>query len=445
MRLPQRPPDFQRLIRELRDSGDRMEEVLGVSRESAGDGKYLHWDGLRHRKPPRGLTHREWWLALKLARSGFLKQIPLKDKAGKPFRFGLPDPAPEHLHAIDRDAGGRIEMAEQPITDPNTRDRYIARSLVEEAITSSQLEGAATVRLVAREMLRSGRLPKDNDERMIRNNYAAMQRVRQTGKGLLSPGLLLELHQILTDETLDNPDAVGRFRRPDENVDVSDMYNQGFHSPPNAKDLPGRIQAMCDFANEETPGFFIPPVVRSIVLHFWLAYDHPFVDGNGRTARAVFYWSMLRHGHRLCEFISISEIIKKGPTRYSMAFLHTETDDNDLTYFILYHLDIVREAIRELHRYIAKTTEETRRIERLIRRSTSLNHRQLALMSHAIRSPEAEYTIHSHKTSHRVVYQTARTDLLSLVRMGLLEERKVGRTFYFTPVSDLEQRLRGLA
>jgi Fic family protein len=62
-----------------------------------------------------------------------------------------------------------------------------------------------------------------------------------------------------------------------------------FHTPPPAAELPARLEAMCDFANSKTPDTFIHPVVRGIFLHFWLAYDHPFVDGNGRTARALFY------------------------------------------------------------------------------------------------------------------------------------------------------------
>src|SRR5205814_10028127 len=59
------------------------------------------------------------------------------------------------------------------------------------------------------------------------------------------------------------------------------------------------------------------PMVRSMILHFWLAYDHPFVDGNGRTARALFYWSMLRNGYWMFEYITISKIILSGPDRKS--------------------------------------------------------------------------------------------------------------------------------
>ncbi len=52
--------------------------------------------------------------------------------------------------------------------------------------------------------------------------------------------------------------------------------------------------------------FFIHPVIRAILLHFMLAYDHPFVDGTGRTARALFYWSMAHQGYWLMDFISIT-------------------------------------------------------------------------------------------------------------------------------------------
>ena len=102
----------------------------------------------------------------------------------------------------------------------------------------------------------------------------------------------------------------------------------------SASNCTERMGLMCDFANSKTPEGFVHPVLRSIILHFWLAYDHPFVDGNGRVARALFYWSMLRHGYWLFEFVSISQIILKAPVKYGRAFLYTETDDNDLTYFI---------------------------------------------------------------------------------------------------------------
>ncbi|MGB2820543.1 MAG: Fic family protein, partial [Phycisphaerae bacterium] len=172
-------------------------------------------------------------------------------------------------------------------------------------------------------MIRSNRKPRNRSEQMILNNYRAMQRVRSLTDKALTPGLLLELHRSLTAKTLDDPSAVGRFRTADEPVEVATPYNEVLHTPPPAEQLETRLKALCDFANEGTPTYFVHPVIRSVILHFWLAYDHPFVDGNGRCARALFYWSMLRRRYWLCEFISISQIIKRAPARYGRAFLYT--------------------------------------------------------------------------------------------------------------------------
>ena len=222
------------------------------------------------------------------------------------------------------------------------------------------------------------------------------------------------------------------------------MYGEVFHEPPAAEQLPERMSLMCDFANSNTPKGFIHPVLRSIILHFWLAYDHPFIDGNGRVARALFYWSMLRHGYWLFEFVSISQIILKAPAKYGRAFLYTETDDNDLTYFILQQLNVIHRAMKELHSYIERKTAALQAVERRLHGITVLNHRQQALISHALRHPHQRYTFSSHQMSHNVVYQTARTDLLDLEQRGLLVGQKVGRTWYFKPVADIEERLAKL-
>src|SRR5205807_4829119 len=158
------------------------------------------------------------------------------------------------------------------------------------------------------------------------------------------------------EKTLDDPSAAGRFRKPAEKIFLGTADGEVFHDPPHSEELPKRLRLMCDFANEETPDYFIHPVIRAIILHFWLAYDHPFVDGNGRTARALFYWSMLRSRYWLFEFISISNILRKAPIKYGRSFLYTETDDNDLTYFIVAQTKVIRRAIDELHAYIDRKT-----------------------------------------------------------------------------------------
>ncbi len=175
-----------------------------------------------------------------------------------------------------------------------------------------------------------------------------------------------------------------------------------------------------------------------------IGYDHPFADGNGRTARALFYWAMARSGYWLMEFLSISQFLRKAPRQYVQAYLHTETDRNDTTYFVLHQLDVIRRAIDGLHDYLARKTEELRELTRLLGRGwlrERLNHRQAALLTHALRHPGETYRLARHQAVHNVVYQTARVDLLELERLGLLEKTKQGNAFAFHAVDDLEQRL----
>ncbi|NLF07479.1 MAG: Fic family protein [Pirellulaceae bacterium] len=420
--------------------------MLTAASSSTPNNEYLHWDKLLRKNPPTGLTHMEWWWGIKLHRRTGSKSIPLHSTSNKNFWFGLPDPIPAILHEIDLRAGGTIQVPRQ-ITNPDMKDRYYVGSLIEEAITSSQIEGAVTTRQVAKDMIRSGRKPSDRSERMILNNFITMRRIGELKDRPLTGDLVFEIHRLITEDTLENPIAAGRMRLNDESekVVVDDMYGEVYHTPPSAAELPARLKAMCDFANGKTPAVFVHPVLRSIILHFWLAYDHPFLDGNGRTARALFYWSMLRHNYWLFEFISISPIILKAPSRYQLAFLHTETDDCDLTYFILYHLDVIQKAIRHLHAYIKRKTEQVQQLEASLRGAAALNHRQRALISHALRHPRQTYTIESHRLSHNIVYETARKDLHELAERNLLNAVKVGKEWHFTPTDNLEGRLSQLS
>jgi Fic family protein len=412
-------------------------------------GRYLHWDELRYREPPKGLSRDEWWATVILSRVSLMQNLPLLDTQGKPFRFATPSPVLIDLHHIDRDAAGQIHTtAGEPLReDPN---RYLMSSLIEEAITSSQLEGASTTRQVAAAMLRTGRKPRDHSEKMIFNNYRAMEHLRSLKTEVLTPDHILELHHILTEDTLDNPEDTGRLRQSDDVQVIDSRDNTVLHAPPTFTELPERLARLCAFANADESSLpFVHPVLRAILLHFMFGYDHPFVDGNGRTARALFYWSMARSGYWLMEYTSISHILCRAPARYMRSYLHTETDGNDTTYFLLHQLNTIRRAIAALHEYLDRKVREQKETERLLSASTRLrtrfNHRQVSLLTHALRNTGEGYRVDAHQRSHNVVYQTARNDLLELHQAGLLEKAKQGNAHVFFAPADLRDRLAAMA
>lgn len=411
------------------------------------NGHYLHWDDLRYRTPPEGLSHEGWWLGIRMARTALAQPLPFTDKDGKPFTFGVPEPVQIHLHHVDQDAAGQIRSPGE--VTPERRDEYLVRSLMEEAVTSSQLEGASTTRRVAVAMLREGRKPKDQSERMIFNNFRTMQAIQTFRNEPITVERLLELHRMIAEGTLAEPSRPGCFRSSDDIRVVDTTDGTILHQPPDHRELPARMALLCAFANgSENERPFVHPVIRAILLHFMIGYDHPFEDGNGRTARALFYWSMLRSGYWLTEFLTISRVLKEAPAQYGRAYLFTETDDGDTTYFILHQLETIRKAIAGLHEYLARKAKEQQSVERLLAVSPALrgklNHRQRALLAHALKHPDTGYRIDAHQRSHGIVYETARMDLLELEKLGFLTMFKEGRAYVFSAPSDLAARLRAL-
>jgi len=407
-------------------------------------GRYVHWDKLRHLPLPDDLeSSEEWWCLIKLARGVAYQALPLRDKYGQPMNVCLPSELQESLHWLDIHAAGQL-VGGQGVANPHQRNTYLIRSLVDEAISSSQLEGASTTRNAAKDMIRQGRDPRDKSERMILNNYEAMQFIREVGEEELTPSIVFELHKLVTKDTLDDNSA-GDLRTADDDIYVVDEIGEVLHTPPDAEQLASRLQGLCDFANGKRDNGFLHPVVRAIVLHFMLAYDHPFVDGNGRTARALFYWAMRKAGYWLMEFISISGIIQESKVQYGMAFLHCETDENDLTYFIVHQMEVIRKAIDRLHKYLEERQAGLVEAEQMLRYSSNLkgklNFRQLSILRHALNNPRSIYTIDEHRRSHDISYETSRRDLSHMVKLKLLEQLRQGKTLMFMSPSDLVHRL----
>ncbi|MSU76611.1 MAG: Fic family protein [Gemmataceae bacterium] len=385
---------------------------------------------------------------VKFSRAGPAFKIGLlTDVHGRPFTFRLPGSVLELLHLIDTNLGGSVQSPWPELESEADQQRYLISSLCEEAIASSEIEGAVVTRKEAKEMLLQNRKPKDRDQQMIVNNFRTIQMLNGRKNEKMTVELLQEIQRELTENAIDDPRDCGRFRRSDESIKVWDEEDQqALHIPPPAEKLAERLRCLCQFANNNgtKQGEFIHPVVRAIVLHFWLAYDHPFVDGNGRTARALFYWSMLRNRYWLVEYLTISSIIRQHPKKYARAYLDTEQDENDLTYFLFYHLTTIEQSIRAFQKYLAKKVEEKKRLSRTLL-PAMFNERQQAVLVEAQREVGATFSYESHARLCKVTPQTARADLLELEKLGLLVGNRKGRRFNFVAASDLASRLRKIA
>jgi len=406
------------------------------------EGHYLYWDKFKWRIKAEDDAKKAWW-ATKFNRTIDRKYLTLFDKKNEVFSFCIPDAIQAKLFQI-------LSLAGKGVVPQNSiKEQYLISSLVmEEAISSSQLEGASTTRKIAKEMLVAKKKPQNDDEQMIVNNYLLMKEVQRVKNEALSTDMILEFHRIATQSTEDNGNVAGELRKSNDIV-IMDRDDNVLHQPPSFDSLPQRLFELCYFANEEHNGVnntaFINPIVKAIILHFMVGYDHPFSDGNGRTARAIFYWFMLKQGFDYFEYISISKLLKKAPKQYSMAYLYSEIDDNDLTYFINYQVDIILRAIDELLLYLQEKSEAFEEITEFLKDSSlseKLNFTQKDIIKKAIQSPGRIFTAIEISVDYDISANTARKYLNELVKYKILIGSKDGRLVTYIAPANLHNILQ---
>lgn len=398
--------------------------------------KYLYWDKAKHYSIPHGLTPEESWTAIRAMRTLFSRDTFLLQENGEPFTFlTLPESEKWH-HRIDTAIGGNLFASFSTFSEQK-KQKFLMNGIIEEAIASSQLEGANTSRKVAKKMILEKREPRNKGERMIINNYRAMQLIEEDYKNKeLSVDFLLELHRIISDRDNDIPQQErGRFRTDEDEVVVVDSSKQMIaHIAPNSKFMNKEILRLITYANDQDGDVFTHPIIKAIFLHFWIGYLHPFTDGNGRIARALFYWYLLKKGYWGVSFLPISKVIKKSPIQYGKAYIYTEQDDGDLTYFYDYHIRKIMIALDEFDAYVKRKIIENKEIDKRVGKDILLNDRQKQLLHYLLSEDDSFTTMTSYGAIYNVSRVTALKDLSKLENAGYLTSKRIGkeRRYYLT-------------
>ncbi len=443
MKTPEPAPKWEDFSQEEKNQANKLlfsGELKSLLQDA--NKEYLYWDKFKYFQFPKNVDPRLAWVCLKFDRQANSRDLPLKNKHENDFCFWQPNKVQEDLHHIDSYLRGFISTNENVINQ-ETQEAYLARSLMEEAISSGILEGAATTRQQAKAMLVSGKKPESHAEKMIHNNYVTIESLNLLKDQALSVELLHDVHRKITRDTLNNEAASGRFRTiEDGNITVISAQEETLHVPPPPEEIEKRMQDLVDFANsKKLDGSFIHPTVKAIILHFMIGYIHPYVDGNGRVARALFYWFMLKMGYWQVQYMPISRYFLKAQAQYARAYLYAEIDDSDLTYFIVYNLKAIRNSIEDFTQYISRKQSELSSLSQKLKDHPDLNNRQITLLKHSLMNPGYMYSIQKHKNYHGVTYQTARMDLLKLAEKSMADQRKLGRAFYFVVKEEIRRQL----
>lgn len=413
----EQPPRFsqQELAKVLFDKSQKNNEPLKALIDKINE-EYEYWDSVKYKKIPDGCTSaQELWARVKASR--ITTTIYTWEKYA--VAFGLTNKMQRMCHEFDMNFGG--SWGNSAVISSENRERYLIGSLMEEAIFSSQMEGAATTRKVAKEMLRKKMTPKDRSQQMIANNYQTIRFIVDNKETPLTPELVFHIHYLMTEKTLESPEDAGRLRTNDNVVVEDGITHEVVHTPPPYQELPEFVEELCRYFNETDAKVFVHPIIRGIIIHFMIAYMHPFVDGNGRTARALFYWYMLKQGYWLMEYMSVSRVIASSKKSYEKAYQYVESDFMDVGYFIMYNLKVLDKAFKQLQAYIKKKQDE-KMLANTFLQLGDINERQAQIIRMFIDNPNEVLTVKDVQAKFLITPTTAKSDLMGLVQRGLLAE-----------------------
>ncbi|MBR5677377.1 MAG: Fic family protein [Paludibacteraceae bacterium] len=413
-------PDFQSLVRRINND-------------------YLYWDKAKYHRP-EDVDPAVFWTAIKFLR---LARIQTLQFGGFTFSYSLTDRMQSLLNQFDMNFGGMLNSAS--IIPEQDKQMYLVSSIMEEAIASSQMEGANTTRKVAKEMLRKQQTPENKDQQMILNNYETIRYISEHKDEAFSVPNIKIIHSYISRGTLDDEQMEGTFRTSDDVVVQNAITGTVVHTPPAFAQIEPMLEDLCAFANDDSMENFIHPIIKAIIIHFMLAYIHPFVDGNGRTARSLFYWYMIKKGYWLTEYLSISRVIYKSKAGYEKAYIYTEADMNDISYFIHYNLLAMQKAYEQLKEWLEEQSKKRKSIERF-RTIEGINDRQIHLLRLFMENHNMDMRVKEVATRFNVTPHTARTDLQHLAELGLLHEIAIDKkTKAYVRTAGFEDILDGLS
>ncbi|KEY57304.1 Fic family protein [Serratia sp. DD3] len=432
-------------------NSDNLLETIKLMSVVDDKGRYLHWDDIskRIRVKEKAIAH---WSLIKMARKGVLRQVPALGDAFQNITFFTLLPSMQKACSlIDR------TCTEAGLNDLISRisipGYYLDDFINEESIASSQLEGASTTHAVAKKMLLENRSGRNESEKMILGNRRLMTLAWESRFDEMSLALLLTFHEEATQGIDDDKYHPGKIRKTND-VWVGGRDGEVVHQPPDAEilgDLLDKYIKWINFSHDEgiSPQDYLHPVVKACIMHFGLGFLHPFNDGNGRVARAMCYWYLFKHGYDAFIYISISQLLKEAPIQYGEAYMKTETDNQDVTYFVDYQCRVLERAVNGLIDHVRTVAGKLREFDTWVFTSgirRKMPDIQQTIINMVVMAPGESFTVKSFAERAGVSEAASRIHLEKLAEVGILLKQGGGgsRPVHYLPKTSFDKMKKAL-
>jgi Fic family protein len=380
--------------------------------------RYVPLDDIKYRIESLGYKKDDWKeLRLNIEKHRKLASVPFfVDSMEKKFWFFPSDSIIKKVNDVEHIGNKLFDKIE---SKSNFKDEFLINAKIEEAITSAIYEGANSTRAKAKQLIASNQKPKNKDEWMIVNNYNAMKWIKENSYKAISTDLIQDIHAIVTTNTLSGDDAAfsGKFR----NDTVYIGNHVGIEYGKINEVLNETIKLCVD--NKR----YLHGLVKGILLHYFIAHVHPFFDGNGRTARTLFYFKSMKNDLKFVELLSVSAYLKNNGNRYEKAFDNVVNNQYDLTYFVDFCLDSLLTALKRVEdkiKYLFKISD--------IQKEYNLTNTQIMLLQKLALNKFVTISSNEYSKERGRTREIGRKELKDLFKKKFLIEKKQGKKLVYS-------------
>lgn len=350
---------------------------------------------------------------IKILKTTYYESIPLKDFAGRKLCY------------LGSATGINLKAVKLLYTAQNKS--YGMSAVENEIISTSAIENIDFNRDSVRKIMK-GYAPKDEEENRIFGLKKGFDFISNKENKITEENIY-KLYAMAIGDFLEEENKLkkGNYYRHDTVYVVSDVVE---HSGIDYKKLPDYMNALVEFINDDDN---INDLLKAAIIHFYIAYLHPYFDGNGRMARMLHLWFLIQKGYETTLFVPFSSYIEKSRKKYYNAFTLIEdnkkySDVIDITPFLLYFIQNVYDKIVN-----EKHSDDTLEKYKTVLETGNITAKEAELWSFVLSAyPGATFTTKQlEKDFGNAAYATIRSFVLKFESLELLTAVKMkNKVFY---------------
>ena len=264
------------------------------------------------------------------------------------------------------------------------------------------------------------------DKKEVLNYLNVLNNIDKLTKGnSICENDILNIHRLVTKDTLDNPDDCGVYRN--RYVVVGNRFTgKVFFRPPQNKDVPSLIKDLVQWINSEGSKE-LEPVIEAGIVHYEFVRIHPFIDGNGRTARVLATFILYQLGFDTKQFFCLDDYYDSDRQAYYRALQNVDQNILDITNWLEYFVEGVNVSIQAVKQRVIRLSSE--RLRKTKRGQIALTEKQMKIVEFI--NQNGKITNKDIRNIFIISPQAAYKEIKKLLKLEVVKPTGKGRGLYY--------------